>query len=141
MARDTPSTAFRNTRGLNIACRSPKYVWTWSRTRIAPSGPGTAAPPPPPSRVDEGRRGARGGVRLLVAPELRRASEELLGVRMLRVWKHVLRGPDLDDPACVHDRDGIRQLGRQAEVGGDEDVRQRLVPLQRLQEGHDVRLG
>jgi len=63
-----------------------------------------------------------------------------LGVRMDRVLEQVLGVRVFDDLSCVHDRDAIADELDDAEIMGDEEIREMELLLQILQEVQDLRL-
>ena len=56
--------------------------------------------------------------------------DERLRVRVARRPDHLLRRPDLHDPAEVHDRDPVREDPRDRQVVGDEQVGQAALAAQ-----------
>src|SRR5918995_5978605 len=61
-------------------------------------------------------------------------------VRVQRVLVQLLRRRDLDDRAQVHDRDPIGDVPDDGEVVGDEQIRQRELGLELLEQVDDLRL-
>ena len=66
--------------------------------------------------------------------------EQRLGVRVDRPRVELLGRRELDDLAQVHHGDAVRDVADDAEVVGDEDVGQRELVLQVVEEVDDLRL-
>src|SRR3989304_1562452 len=78
------------------------------------------------------RRGAGDEIGGYLAPEERDALDQALGVRM--PGRRIDSGgrADLDEPARIHDRDVVRELACEPEVGGDEEIREARLALEPL---------
>ena len=70
----------------------------------------------------------------------RHRREQRLGVRMDRPLVELLGRRELDDLAEVHDGDAVGDVAHDAEVVRDEDVGQRELVLQVVEQVHDLRL-
>ncbi len=82
------------------------------------------------------------GLPLALAARVRNGHgcEERPRVLVLRARVDLLRRPDLDELALVHDRDLVRHRPHDGEVVGDEQVGEPEVPLEVLEEVEDLRL-
>ena len=76
--------------------------------------------------------------RLLVGVAPRHDRDQRLRVRVLRVADDVPRRPLLDDPAEVHDRDPVGEVGRRREVVRDHQ-HAHPVPAQAVEQAEDPR--
>ena len=70
----------------------------------------------------------------------RHRREQRLGVRVDRPLVELLGRRELDDLAEVHHRDAVGDVAHDAEVVRDEDVGQRELVLQVVEQVHDLRL-
>src|SRR3954447_3495198 len=72
--------------------------------------------------------------------DLRHGAHQTVGVRVGRVGEDVVDRPPLDDPPGVHDRHVVGHLVDHAEVVGDEHQAHPRLPLEVLQQVHDLGL-
>src|SRR5512133_165652 len=70
----------------------------------------------------------------------RNRGEQRDRVGVERVLVELLRRRDLDDRAQIHDGDPVRDVAHDRQVVGDEEVRQRELRLELLEEVDDLRL-
>ena len=67
-------------------------------------------------------------------------TEQAAGVLVAGVGEDLLGGALLDDLASVHDGDGVRHLGHEGEVVGDEDHRKAELLAQLVEQVDDLLL-
>jgi ABC-type dipeptide/oligopeptide/nickel transport system ATPase component len=70
----------------------------------------------------------------------RDAAEQREGVGVARVGEQLVARSELDDPASVHDRDGVAEAGHHAEVVRDQDRRGVHLAAERAQQVEDLGL-
>ena len=102
---------------------------------------GTAGREPAPRRCLERvwrRARQEGGHRIAVQPG--HARQQAPGVRVTRRDQHIIGRTVLPDLARVHHHDAVAQVARERQVVGDEQHRDAPLPLELLEQVHDLGL-